>query len=261
MTPQSGLNISVLGPFRAVLDGIELNLGPVRQQAVLLALVRSHNHVVSPARLLREVWGEDPPASGVRSIPPYIYRLRNILSGGNRGCADSVIEKRREGYLLRLDPQRLDFNRFEDVVRQARVSQDNSAHVAVRTLLGQALELWTGEPLAGLPGPVAQSARDNLTERWLSVFEQRIELDIILGHAREVVPELSDARTMYPLRERLTRLMMLALHQCDRQADALAAYQALRTRLVEQTGIEPSRTLRQTYEEILRAREPAFPPA
>ena len=53
--------------------------------------------------------------------------------------------------------------------------------------------------------------------------------------------------TSHPLRERLRAQLMLALYRCDRQADALQAYQDARRTLVEELGIEPG-------ERVTRAR-------
>ena len=44
---------------------------------------------------------------------------------------------------------------------------------------------------------------------------------------------------------------MLALYRCGRQADALATYAELRRRLVDELGIEPSKSLRQLEQSIL----------
>ena len=44
---------------------------------------------------------------------------------------------------------------------------------------------------------------------------------------------------------------MLALYRCDRQADALQAYQDARRSLVEELGIEPGERLRELERAIL----------
>ena len=46
---------------------------------------------------------------------------------------------------------------------------------------------------------------------------------------------------------------MLALYRCDRQADALQAYQNVRRTLIEQLGIEPGERLRELERAILGA--------
>jgi DNA-binding SARP family transcriptional activator len=44
---------------------------------------------------------------------------------------------------------------------------------------------------------------------------------------------------------------MLALHRTDRQAEALATYEAIRRRLVDDLGVEPGRELRAAHAQVL----------
>jgi len=89
--------------------------------------------------------------------------------------------------------------------------------------------------------------------------EGRAEADIERGLAAEVTGELERLVAEYPVRERLWRLLVLALYRAERQADALAAYRRARQLLAEELGIEPGEELRQLEEAVLRQEVP--PPA
>ena len=67
----------------------------------------------------------------------------------------------------------------------------------------------------------------------LSATEDRIEAELALGHHSALVPELEVLVAREPTRERLGGQLMLALYRSGRQADALAAYRAARSALVE----------------------------
>ncbi|MFF2512687.1 BTAD domain-containing putative transcriptional regulator [Streptomyces sp. NPDC058086] len=69
-----------------------------------------------------------------------------------------------------------------------------------------------------------------------------------------LAPELSALVAEYPLREAFHRLLMLVLHRTGRQAEALAVHRDLRTRLVEELGVEPGPAVRAAHLEILRER-------
>jgi predicted ATPase len=83
------------------------------------------------------------------------------------------------------------------------------------------------------------------------VLEERIAVEMLLGREAQVLGELERLVRDYPYRERLRGQLMLALYRTGRQAEALAAYRAARSALVDELGIEPSVELRQLHEAIL----------
>jgi tRNA A-37 threonylcarbamoyl transferase component Bud32 len=78
----------------------------------------------------------------------------------------------------------------------------------------------------------------------LETVEQRVDADLRRGLAGELVGELENLSGQYPLRERFTALLMVALYRSGRQAEALRAARRLRARLGEELGVEPSAGLR-----------------
>lgn len=91
-----------------------------------------------------------------------------------------------------------------------------------------------------------------LTELYLTLLEERFELKLELGEHGAVVDEIATAARAHPLRERLVRQLMLALHRGGRTAEALTVYREARRRLVTELGIEPGAELRDLEGLILR---------
>ena len=81
-----------------------------------------------------------------------------------------------------------------------------------------------------------------------------------LGLHAKVTGELEGLVGEYPLRERLWRLLVLALYRAERQADALAAYRRARDLLASELGLEPGEELRRLEQAVLRQEVPAAPP-
>ncbi|MFF0431012.1 BTAD domain-containing putative transcriptional regulator [Streptomyces sp. NPDC004327] len=245
------VRISALGPLRAWADGRPLEPGHPRQQAVLAALALSAGRAVSRRQLLDGVWGTEQPATNV--VPVYVYRLRKALRVGDGPHA--LIEHGPYGYRLVPGAAEVDVARLERLAAEAgaAVRADDPAE-AVR-LCSQALDLFRGEPLAGLPGPLAELERVRLTELGISLGQRRAQSRLRLGRLAEATAELSALSVAHPLHEPVAAMLMRALSRGGRQADALAVFDRTRRRLADDLGVPPSRMLRGTYEMIRRGDE------
>jgi DNA-binding SARP family transcriptional activator len=232
----------ILGPFEVEGDQGPVALGGQRQRAVLAALLLASGHVVATDRLVDLLYGEHAPRTAITSLQNAISRLRKELG-------ENVLETRAPGYLLRVDPERIDANRFERLLRAAR----GAAAGERRELLEHALSLWRGPALADFAfEQFAQAEIRRLEELRLVAVEERIDADLELDRHGDVVGELEALVAAHPLRETLRRQLMLALYRSGRQAEALDAYQEARARFVGELGIEPGPELRQLQSEILR---------
>jgi DNA-binding SARP family transcriptional activator len=76
-------------------------------------------------------------------------------------------------------------------------------------------------------------------ERQAAAEEDEIERRLRLGKHLELFPDLLDAVTAEPLRERRSKQLMLALYRCGRQVDALREFHRLSVSLGE-VGLQPS---------------------
>ncbi len=159
---------------------------------------------------------------------------------------------REHGYELALDPERLDAHRFERLVGEGRTELAAGRPERAAAALDGGLSLWRGPPLADLAYErFAQRAIMRLDDLRITACEQLIEAQLALGGHAEVVGELEALIAEHPFRERLRGQLMLALYRCDRQADALRAFQDARRTLVDELGIEPSDHLRELERAIL----------
>ncbi|MET9319595.1 BTAD domain-containing putative transcriptional regulator [Streptomyces sp. NPDC003038] len=245
------VQISVLGPLRAWQDGRPLNLGHLRQQAVLAALTLCAGRTRSQRELLDGVWGLEPPLGNV--VPVYIYRLRKALRIGD--SPDSVIEHDRRGYRLVSGAVDVDVARLEELVTEIGTADRAGDPAEAIRLCSQALDLFRGELLAGLPGPLAELERLRLTERRIAIVQRKSECRLRLGQCSEAIAELFALSAAHPLNEPVAAMLMRALYRSGRQADALTVFDRARRRLADDLGVSPSRMLRRTHQMILRGDE------
>ncbi len=151
--------------------------------------------------------------------------------------------------MLRVDPEQFDLTRFERLTAEARGAEPRRRAEKLRA----ALALWRGPALEDLAfEPFARDEVGRLEEARLAALEQRIDADLELGSAGELVGELEQLVEEHPLRERFRAQLMLALYRAGRQAEALEAYQEARRVLMEELGLEPSEELRAQQQAILQ---------
>ena len=247
------MRFGILGPLQVIGDdGRELALGGRMPRAVLALLLLRANEVVSSDQLVEALWAGAPPASGAKGLHVHVSRLRRALAAGHSDPDEERLVTTAGGYVLRVGPEELDVQRCERLIGDGRsLLAAGRPDQAVAALSG-ALELWRGDVLADFQyDAFAQGEIAQLGELRAAVLEERIAVEMLLGREPQVLGELERLVRDYPYRERLRGQLMVALYRTGRQAEALAAYRAARSALVDELGIEPSVELRQLHEAIL----------
>ena len=243
--------VRVLGPVQAVRAGRDVALGGPRQRAVLALLVLAEGRVVPAGRLVEEVWAGRGPPGAAKTLRSYVSRLRSALA------PDVAVVSRGGGYALGAGAGQVDAGRFERLVAEGQAVLSRGETAAAGNRFREALALWRGPAFADVAdvGPLAlEGAR--LEELRLVAVEGRLEADLAMGRDAEVAGELERLVAEYPVRERLWRLLMLALYRGGRQADALAAYQRARAVLAGELGLEPGEQLQELERAVLRQEVP-----
>jgi DNA-binding SARP family transcriptional activator len=244
---RSPLSYRLLGMLEVRTDDAVVPLPQGKLRALLAALLLSANRYVGHAELAERLWGADLPTDPRATLATYVLRLRRIL--GVDAAGRSPIRAHGQGYLIDVEPEHLDLLRFEQLVEASRRTDDPETELR---LLTDALRLCRGTPLADVDSASLQADHTpRLEEQRLRVVERRIDLELANGNHAELVGELTSLTREHPLRQRFCAQSMLALYRCGRQADALAAYSELRSRLVGELGLEPSADLRRLQEQIL----------
>jgi len=253
------IDFFLLGPLEARQRERPLRLGSIKHRMLLAKLLLHPNQVVSTEELIVAVWGEEPPPTVKQSLQNHVAALRKAIEAGNGAGPPRTLVTRDPGYLLQVDPERLDLHRFQRLDRQGREALAGGDPARAADLLRQALSLWRGPALADVAASadLAWPELVGVEELQVASTEARIEAELALGRHHELVAELEALVRLYPLREHLHGQLMLALYRSGRQADALAAYRAARKVLVDELGIEPSVGL-QRLEQAILAQDPAL---
>ncbi|KES05554.1 hypothetical protein BU52_18685 [Streptomyces toyocaensis] len=207
-----------LGPF-----GVEHGRGSPDlrpdERAVLAMLLLKRGRTVTFDELEGGLWGTRAEPDAAAVLGSTATRLRDALGPGVLGTPP-------QGLVLHTSADHVDLALCDELVRRADEARRRDALAEARVLLTEALELWgDGDPLAGVPGPAARSARTRLVRLRLSLHRQRAEVDLDLGEPERASADLEVLVRAHPFREDFRRLYLLALRRQGRTEEALAAYE------------------------------------
>jgi predicted ATPase/DNA-binding SARP family transcriptional activator len=208
---------------------------------------------VPPDTLIEAVWPEaaGAPSGAANALQSLVSRLRRAMADS------SAVQQLPGGYRLAVDPRQVDAPRFLDLTAQGRRQLRNGDPEAAARLLRDALSLWRGCPLPDADGAEYVSAIDTrLTQARISAVCDLYDACVQLGTEHELVSQLEQVVAEEPLQEPVTGRLMSALVASGRTADALAAYQRLRTGLAQELGVDPDPQLQQQHLALLRGEPP-----
>ncbi|MDT8911949.1 BTAD domain-containing putative transcriptional regulator [Amycolatopsis sp. PS_44_ISF1] len=243
------VRFGVLGAMRIHLGGREISAGPPQQQAMLAYLLLRSDHGLSARHIVDAVWETPPTGGGVRTLRTYAWRLRKLLEPDP--ARPRVLVSHGDGYRLLVPPDALDGQCAETLIRDAGAARGRGDLELALTLLTEALGLWRGEPLTGVPGPFAEQQRERLGELRLVAREEQLDLRLRLDGELLATSALTELTSAHPLRERPHGLLMRALQRAGRQADALAVYARFRRRIVDELGVGPGPELAAVHAAVL----------
>jgi DNA-binding SARP family transcriptional activator len=238
----------ILGPLEITHHDEAIKVGGPRQQTVMAMLLLEANHVIPVERLVRAMWDEEPPTSARAQVHICISTLRRQIMAAE---GEQLIDSRPPGYLLKLGDGGLDSHVFEAHVAAGRGALTAGEPHRAATEFRHGLALWRGTALSGVNSRLVQQSVAQLNERRLTITEECLECELLLGMHHDVVGEVVRLAEEHPLRERLWALLMTALYRAGRQAEALDAYRHARNTLTEELGVEPGKELRELQFAIL----------
>ncbi|WP_432974272.1 BTAD domain-containing putative transcriptional regulator [Dactylosporangium sp. CA-233914] len=245
------LEFRLLGPFEVWAAGRRVEAGQPHVRLVLAALLVDSGRMVSHDALIDRVWGPTPPKRARDGLYAHIARARRVLiQVAEHGDDPAPIVRRPGGYVLDVDPDRIDVHRYRRLVDRSRAPDHADGERA--KLLRDALALWGGEPLAGLKGEWIARMRDGWQQQHLETVIAWAQAELQAGDPAVMIEPLTEMVQQHPLVEPLTAVLMRALHAAGRTASALECYARAHDRLIEAVGVEPGPQLREVHRAILQ---------
>lgn len=256
--PAATVIFKLFGTVGLVRDGRLIALQGGRQRTLLATLLINSGKVVTKEQFFDELWDGGQVAKADNALQALVARLRKLLklTFGEQFVRDRLVTL-PTGYLLHAEPAEVDATLFEQLVARAHATLAADP-VRAADLFTVALRLWDGPVLEGVArGPICHGSVLHWEETRLAAVEDKFQASLVAGLEAGVISELKKMAMLYPWRERLAELLMLALYRSGRQADALREYDMIRRRLVAELGMEPSPVLKERMRAILN-QDPAL---
>ncbi|MBM7785999.1 AfsR/SARP family transcriptional regulator [Tenggerimyces flavus] len=242
------MRFRLLGPLEVDADdGSSVRLTGLKRRQLLACLLSADQHTLAVDQLIAMLWPDRDPKSARSSLHVYVYQLRRALLDETR------IAHVHGTYTLVVGPNEYDADRFDALLTDGQLAAQGGDSTKAAELMRKALDLWRGEPLAGLDSvDQLREVAARLTSQRLAAIEAAIDAELALGQHTKVIPELTQLVNEHPLSERFRAQLMLALFRSGRQAEALQAYRQGRVILQRELAQEPGRELRNLEQAVVR---------
>jgi len=248
--------IRLLGPITIRRES-GFSTAPARLDRIVLAhLALAEGRTVPTLDLIEAVWGPDAPAGTRNALQVKVSRLRRHLGP----CRDALRHD-QGSYRLDLPAADVDVRLFAELAHSAGDALADGRPRDAASTAKRALDLWQGPPLADLgEHPRLVAARARAVEQRAALVE--VAAEAILAspshgprptEGLRPIEVLRELLAEDPLRTHARLLLMRALDQAGRRAEALAVYDVGRRVLAEQTGLAPPDELQQEFEMLLAA--------
>ncbi|MFI1584743.1 AfsR/SARP family transcriptional regulator [Embleya sp. NPDC020630] len=250
------MHVQILGRVRAWQDGVEIDLGRARQRGFLGLLALTDGQPWSRADLVDALWPDDPPATAANIIQGHVKHLRRLLEPERvRRAASVVIPAVGDGYALRIPDGGLDLARFRGLAAAADEAARAGEHPRMTRLLGDALRLWQGPPLADVPVLADHPKVLRLLGERRTVLARYVDALLAAGAAAEALPLLEEEASRHPFDEATQARLIRAYQLAGHRRKAFVVHESVRRRLVAELGVDPGPELAAAHAALLSRRD------
>ena len=219
----------------------------IKERGLLGALLWHPGEHLSVETLVSRLW-ENPPSDGKRALQPNLSRLRGFL---DKISPDLKIKRESGSYWLPVDPNAVDYYRFQELTARGRRALQRGDPQEAITLFESALSLWRGDPLAEVQTSWAIRNRELAASHdLLPAYQGLYQAELALGNYHKVERGLSQLIKEHPTNETFAGLWMQAIAEIWGPGSARTYFRGFAERMRYEEDSEPGRELVALYEEL-----------
>ena len=247
------IELRLAGTFGVIRGGTELperEVGSRKSRTLLKLLAVERPTLVPVDRIVDVLWAGERPAAAEHNVATLVSRLRGVLGSG-------IIVGGRHGYRLAGEPEvGVDLDAAARCCEEAKRKLPAAPAIALAAA-EQAIGLLSAdialaeEPYATWADPAREQLRQLLRRARLTAAEAALAI----GEASSAARYAEAALAADPLDEAACRWYMSASAAAGEPARALVGYEALRERLAEGLGADPSPQTQELHLAILRQQD------
>ena len=247
------LEVRLLGEFDVTAAGRSIAPPGAKRRGLVAILALRANEVVPVERLVDGIWGEDPPPSAVNLVHTYVSLWRRLLDEHlGPGAGRARIIRVGAGYRLVLRQGELDLDECRRLGVLGRAAAEEHRWGEAATCFGRACEIWGSEVLVDLRGEPVRSGLGQLEQERRGLLQAWGEAALADGRGESIVAAMQESLDRDPLQEPVAELLVRALHEQGRSAEALSVFESTRRVLSDQLGTSPGQRLAAAHLQVLR---------
>jgi len=258
--PCVAVTVGVLGTTLVERDGARVDVGSLRQRALLVLLALNAGRPLTFDAVVDALWGDEVPGRAETAVHTFVANLRRALEPDRAPrAAPTVLITSGRGYRLDVPDDAVDGVRFAALANQSIRAEFAGDAMTALDAATKALACWRGPALVDIQGaPFAVGSATRLEADRDRQHTVQLRALVDLGRYGEALGPLEQRVNVHGSDEGSTALLMQTLYCLGRPADALSCYARLRGEL-ELRGLLPSPALEDLELAILRHDLPTVP--
>jgi DNA-binding SARP family transcriptional activator len=233
-------SISLLGPL--TVTGAKQSRGLRSATKELLVYLALHADGATADEMIEAIWPETDPRRARPRLWQAVAQARRIL--GN------ALIRQQDRYHLDRKRVTIDVDTLADV----RAQENQAVGLERREQLDRALDLYRGEPLAGVDYPWAEPEIRRLRADYVELLEHAADARLDAGDPPAALEAAERGLAIDALDEKLWRLAMRAETALGMRESVSRRYTDLRRILDDRLGLEPDNDTRTLYRDLLGQR-------